>query len=74
MSTLDILYKVCVCSTVEYGLVLYWHTLNQKEADLLIQIQYCAARVCYGALMYTNQSRLEADLGRAWPIGPSSSD
>ena len=26
------------------------------------QIQYCAARVCSGALMFTNQSRLEGDL------------
>ena len=61
-STLDILYKVCVRSTIEYGLVLYWHTLKQTEAARLVQIQYRAARVCSGALMFTNQSRLEADL------------
>ena len=61
-ATLDILYKVCVRSTIEYGLVLYWHTLKQTEAARLTQIQYRAARVCTGALMFTNQSRLEKDL------------
>ena len=53
---------MCVGSTIEYGLVLYWHTLKQTEAARLVQIQYRAARVCTGALMFTNQSRLEADL------------
>ena len=62
MSTLDILYKVCVRSTIEYGLVIYWHTLKQTEVARLTQIQYRAARICTGALMFTNQSRLEADL------------
>ena len=61
-SSLDILYKVCVRSTIEYGLVLYWHTLKQTEAARLVQIQYRAARVCSGTFMFTNQSRLEADL------------
>ena len=61
-ATLDILYKVCVRSTIEYGLVLYWHTLKQTETARLSQIQYRAARVCTGALMFTNQSRLEIDL------------
>ena len=57
-STLNILYKVCVRSTIEYGSVLYWHALTQTEAARLIQIQYCAARLCSGALivMYANQS------------------
>ena len=42
-ATLDILYKVCVRSTIEYGLVLYWHTLKQTETARLSQIQYRAA-------------------------------
>ena len=62
ISTLDILYKVCVRSTFEYGLVLYWHSLKQTKAAQLVQIQYCAARLCTGALMFTNQSCLETDL------------
>ena len=43
-------------------LVLYWHTLKQTETARLSQIQYRAARICTGALMFTNQSRLEIDL------------
>ena len=42
--------------------MLHWHTLKQTEAARLRQIQYRAARVCTGALMFTNQSRLEVDL------------
>ena len=37
-STLDLLYKACESSTLEYGLVLYWHTLKQSEASGLQQI------------------------------------
>ena len=56
---------------------MYWHTLTQSEAARLIQIQHRAARLCSGALMYTNQSHLEADLswesvaGRAKFLGLS---
>ena len=61
-STLDLLYKVCVRSVIEYGLVLYWHTLKPTEAARINQIQYRASKLCSGALHFTNQSRLEADL------------
>ena len=43
-STLDLLYKVCVRSTIEYGLVIYWHTLKPSEAARIKQIQYHAAK------------------------------
>ena len=61
-STLDLLYKVCVRSTVEYGLVLYWHSLKQTEAARIRQIQYRGARIVTGALPFTSQSKLESDL------------
>ena len=61
-STLDLLYKVCVRSVIEYGLVLYWHTLKPTEAARINQIQYKAAKLCSGALHFTNQRRLEVDL------------
>ena len=63
-STLDILYKVCVRSTLEYGLVIYYHTLKQTEIARVQQIQYRAAKLCTGALHFTNQIKLEQDL--AW--------
>ena len=49
-------------SVIEYGLVLYWHTLKPTEAARINQIQYKASKLCTGALHFTNQSRLEADL------------
>ena len=61
-STLDLLYKVCVRSVIEYGLVLYWHTLKPTEAARLNQIQYRASKLVTGALHFTSQTRLEADL------------
>ena len=48
-------------STVEYGLVLYWHSLKQTEAARIHQIQYCGARIVTGALPFTNQSKLESN-------------
>jgi hypothetical protein len=61
-STLDLLYKVCVRSTLEYGLVIYWHTLKQTEKAQLSRIQYRGAKICSGALHLTSQLRLEQDL------------
>ena len=61
-STLDLLYKVCVRSTLEYGLVLYWHTLKPTEASRLNQIQYRAAKICTGALHFTSQYKLQVEL------------
>lgn len=49
-------------SVIEYGLVLYWQTLKPTEAARINQIQYKASKLCTGALHFTNQSRLEADL------------
>ena len=63
-STLDILFKVCVRSTLEYGLVIYYHSLTLPQAACLSQIQYRAAKLCTGALHFTNQVKLENDL--AW--------
>ena len=63
-STLDLLYKVCVRSTVEYGLVLYWHSLKQTEAARIRQIQYRGARIVTGALPFSSQAKLESDI--AW--------
>ena len=58
------LYKVCVRSTLEYGLVIYYHSLTLPQAKSLSQIQYRAAKLCTGALHFTSQTKLETDL--AW--------
>ena len=63
-STLDILYKLTVRSVIDYGLVLYYHTLKASEISKLNQLQYRAAKLCSGALHFTSQTKLEIDL--AW--------
>ena len=61
-ATLDLLYKVCVRSTIEYGLVLYWHTLKPTQKAQISRIQYRGAKICSGALHFTSQLCLEQDL------------
>ena len=63
-STLDILYKVTIRSVMEYGLICYYNNLTQVQMKRLKQIQYRAAKLCTGALHFSSQVKLEADL--AW--------
>ena len=53
---------MCVRSTIEYRLVIYWHTLKPSEAARIKQIHYRAAKICTGALHFSSQSKLEEDL------------
>ena len=62
--TLDLLYKICVRSTLEYGLIIYYHNLTQTQQSRLSRIQYQGAKLCTGALHFSSQIKLEADL--AW--------
>ena len=61
--TLDILYKVTVRSTFDYGLHIFYHTLTQSNKKRLDQLQYKAAKLVGNALHYTNQLILEKDIG-----------
>ena len=61
--TLDILYKVTVRSTFDYGLHIFYHTLTQSNKKRLDQLQYKAAKLVGNALHYTNQVKLEKNLG-----------
>ena len=62
--TLDILYKVTVRSTLEYGIIIFHHTLTQNNKKRLDQIQYKAAKLVGSALHYTSQHKLELEM--AW--------
>ena len=62
-STLDLLYKLTVRSVIDYGLVVFFHSLRLSEISRLDQIQYRAAKLCTGALHFTSQCKLEDDLG-----------
>ena len=62
-TTLDILYKLTVRSVIDYSLILYFHSLRVTEVARLEQIQYRAAKLCTGALHFTNKDKLNAELG-----------
>ena len=52
-ATLDLLYKLTIRSVLEYGLIVYFHSLTQTQQASLSRVQYRAARLCTGALPYT---------------------
>ena len=69
---MDLLFKLFVRSVIDYGLIVYFNNLKVTEITRLNQIQYRAAKLCTGALHYTNQSKLEQEL--AWETLAKRSD
>ena len=61
-ATLDLLYKLTTISVLEYGIVVYYHSLTLAQISRMAQVQYRAARLCTGALYRTSQVKLEHDL------------
>ena len=61
-ATLDLLYKLTVRSVLEYGMIVYFHSLTQTQLARLTRVQYRAARLCSGALPFTSQVKLEQDM------------
>ena len=61
--TLDILYKLTVRSVIDYGLILYSNNLNVSDKGRLEQVQYRAAKLCSGALHFTNREKFNTELG-----------
>ena len=52
---LDILYKLQIRSVIDYGLIVFYSTLNQSDIARLNRIQYRSARLVTGALPYTSR-------------------
>ena len=61
-ATLDLLYKLTVRSVLEYGMIVYYHSLTQVQVARFNRVQYRAARLCSGALPFTSQVKLEQDM------------
>ena len=61
-ATLDLLYKLTIRSVLEYGIVIFFHSLKLTDKAWLAQVQYRAAKLCTGALHLTSQIKLEKDL------------
>lgn len=62
-NTLDILYKLIVRSIIDYGLLVFGSSLKQSDLDRLEKLQYCAAKLCTGALNLTSREKLNNELG-----------
>ena len=62
-ATLDLLYKLTVRSVIDYGLIVYFHSLRQTEVARLTQVQYRAAKLVTGTLHYTSREKLNTELG-----------
>ena len=61
--TLDVLYKITVCSVIDYALPVYYHSLKITEKALLDKVQYTAGKLVTGALHYTSSLKLNEELG-----------
>ena len=48
---------------IDYGLVLFYGSLNQSDITKLDRIQYRNAKVITGALHFTSRIKLDQDLG-----------
>ena len=44
-STLDLLYKTTIRSVIDYGLYVYYHSLNQADKNKIDKIQYNASKL-----------------------------
>ena len=62
-STLDLLYKITVRSIIDYGLIVFYHTLTQVQMAKLDKIQYSAAKLVTSTLHYTSKEKLFSELG-----------
>ena len=71
-STLDTLYKLTVRSVIDYGLVVYFHSLKQTDIARLTQLQYRAAKLVTGAFHLTSTAKLNDELG--WETIPQRAE
>ena len=70
--TLDVLYKLQVCSLLDYSLSVFYNSLSAKQKLSLDTIQYTAAKIVRGAFNCTSKERLYNELG--WETIPSRAE
>ena len=62
-STLGLLYKTTIRSVIDYGLYVYYHSLNQADKNKIDKIQYNASKLVSSTLHFTSKIKLENKLG-----------
>ena len=60
---LDVLYKLHVRSSIDYGISVFGPSLNNKQIEKLDNLQYRAAKIVTGALKFTSKENLQRELG-----------
>ena len=60
---LDILYKLHVRSSIDYGISVFGPSLNNQQLEKLDNLQYRAAKIVTGALKFTSKENLQRELG-----------
>ena len=62
-STLDLLYKTTIRSVIDYGLIVYYHSLSQTDKNKIDKIQYSAAKLVSSTMHLTSRVKLEKEMG-----------
>ena len=52
-STLDLLYKTTIRSVIDYGLIVYYHSLTQTDKNRIYKMQYSAAKLVSSTMHLT---------------------
>lgn len=60
---LDVLYKLHIRSTIDYGISVFGPSLCNKQIDILDNLQYKAGKIVTGALKFTSKENLQRELG-----------
>ena len=60
---LDVLYKLHIRSSIDYGISVFGPSLNNKQIEKLDNLQYRAAKIVTGALKFTSKENLQSELG-----------
>ena len=61
--TWDLLYKTTVRSVIDYGLIVYYNSLNQSDKNKIDKIQYLASKLVSSTMHLTSRVKLERELG-----------
>ena len=61
-STLDVLYKTTVRSVIDYGILVYYHSLTQADKNRIDKLQYNASKLVSSTLHYTSRIKIEQEL------------
>ena len=57
------MYKTTVRSVIDYGILVYYHSLTQADKNRIDKLQYNASKLVSSTLHYTSRIKIEQELG-----------